>query len=43
MRIYDGVGRVFWADMEQVKRGDEPQTGAYKQCTHFLRGIFECE
>jgi len=43
IRIYDGVGHAFWTDMEQVQRGDEPQTGAYKQCTEFLRGYFKCE
>jgi len=43
IRIYDGVGHAFWTDMEQVQRGDEPQTGVYKQCTDFLRGYFECE
>jgi len=43
IRIYDGVGHAFWTDMEQVQRGDEPQTGAYNQCTDFLRSYFECE
>jgi len=43
IRIYDGVGHAFWTDMEQVQRGDEPQTRAYNQCTDFLRSYFECE
>ena len=40
VRIYDGVGHAFWSDMDQVLRGDEPQSKAYKQCTEFLRRFF---
>jgi carboxymethylenebutenolidase len=40
VRIYDEVGHAFWKDMEQIKRGEEPQTSAYKHCTDFLRQFF---
>lgn len=41
VRIYEGVGHAFWTDMEQIKRGDEPQTAAYEQCVSFLRNFFD--
>lgn len=40
IKVYDGVGHAFWTDMEQVRRGDEPQAKAYVQCTTFLRRYF---
>lgn len=40
VRVYDGVGHAFWTDMGQVKRGEQPQTDAYEQCTTFLRQFF---
>eukprot|EP00639_Heterosigma_akashiwo_P019060 CAMPEP_0206382350 /NCGR_PEP_ID=MMETSP0294-20121207/13208_1 /ASSEMBLY_ACC=CAM_ASM_000327 /TAXON_ID=39354 /ORGANISM="Heterosigma akashiwo, Strain CCMP2393" /LENGTH=298 /DNA_ID=CAMNT_0053832015 /DNA_START=38 /DNA_END=934 /DNA_ORIENTATION=- len=40
VRIYEGVGHAFWSDMAQVRRGEEPQTKAYRQCTDFLRRFF---
>ncbi len=36
VRVYDGVGHMFWSDIEQVKRGHQPQSAAYEQCTSFL-------
>lgn len=30
IQIYDGVGHAFWKDMQQIHRGDEPQTSAYR-------------
>ena len=39
-KIYDGVGHAFWSDMDQVRREEEPQISAYKQCTSFLRKFF---
>uniref|UniRef100_A0A6U4KC65 Dienelactone hydrolase domain-containing protein n=1 Tax=Minutocellus polymorphus TaxID=265543 RepID=A0A6U4KC65_9STRA len=43
VQIYDGVGHAFWAGMEQVRRGEQPQTDAYEQCTSFLRKFFSEE
>jgi len=40
VRIYDGVGHAFWTGMDQIERGDEPQTSAYLQCTDFLKQFF---
>ena len=40
VQIYDGVGHAFWTEMEQVRRGEQPQTDAYEQCTSFLRKFF---
>ena len=40
VRIYDGVGHAFWTDMEQVRRGEQPQAEAYEQCTSFLSHFF---
>lgn len=40
IQIYDGVGHAFWKDMQQIHRGDEPQTSAYRRCTTFLREFF---
>ncbi len=36
VRVYDGFRHVFWSNMEQVKRGHQPQAAAYEQCTSFL-------
>jgi carboxymethylenebutenolidase len=41
VRIYDGVGHAFWKDMQQIQRGEQPQTQAYAQCSDFLRKFFE--
>ena len=41
VRTYDNVGHAFWSDMEQIKRGHQPQTDAYEQCISFLRDFFE--
>lgn len=43
VRIYDDVGHAFWSDMDQIRRGDEPQLSAYNQCTTFLRSFFDSE
>jgi len=40
VRVYEGVGHAFWTDVGQVRRGDQPQTDAYAQCTSFLRNFF---
>eukprot|EP00571_Detonula_confervacea_P003182 CAMPEP_0172319464 /NCGR_PEP_ID=MMETSP1058-20130122/37718_1 /TAXON_ID=83371 /ORGANISM="Detonula confervacea, Strain CCMP 353" /LENGTH=293 /DNA_ID=CAMNT_0013034509 /DNA_START=62 /DNA_END=940 /DNA_ORIENTATION=- len=40
VRIYEGVGHAFWTDVSQVRRGDQPQTDAYVQCTSFLSKFF---
>eukprot|EP00543_Licmophora_paradoxa_P002906 CAMPEP_0202449276 /NCGR_PEP_ID=MMETSP1360-20130828/8018_1 /ASSEMBLY_ACC=CAM_ASM_000848 /TAXON_ID=515479 /ORGANISM="Licmophora paradoxa, Strain CCMP2313" /LENGTH=285 /DNA_ID=CAMNT_0049067143 /DNA_START=116 /DNA_END=970 /DNA_ORIENTATION=- len=40
VKVYDGVGHAFWSDMEQIRRGDQPQLNAYKQITTFLRKEF---
>jgi len=40
IRVYDNVGHAFWANMEQIRKGDEPQTIAYRQCTNFLKDFF---
>jgi carboxymethylenebutenolidase len=40
VKIYDGVGHAFWKDMDQIRRGDEPQSSAYRQCTEFLKTFF---
>ena len=40
VRVYEGVGHAFWTDVVQVRRGDQPQTDAYAQCTAFLRNFF---
>mmetsp|Transcript_14902 Transcript_14902/g.22924 ORF Transcript_14902/g.22924 Transcript_14902/m.22924 type:complete len:281 (-) Transcript_14902:131-973(-) len=40
VRIYEGVGHAFWKDMNQIKRGEQPQTDAYNQCTSFLKKFF---
>lgn len=40
VRVYEGVGHAFWTDVNQVRRGDQPQTDAYAQCTSFLRKFF---
>lgn len=40
VRIYDGVGHAFWTGMDQIRRGDQPQTEAYEQCTSFLQEFF---
>ena len=40
VRVYDGVGHAFWKDMEQIERGQQPQTDAYEQCISFLREYF---
>jgi len=39
--VFDGVGHAFWKDMEQVKRGDQPQLDAYERCVSFLRRFFD--
>ena len=41
VRVYDGVGHAFWKDMEQIERGQQPQTDAYEQCISFLREYFD--
>lgn len=40
VHVYDGVGHAFWKDMEQIERGQQPQTDAYEQCISFLREYF---
>ena len=40
VRVYEGVGHAFWTDVNQARRGDQPQTDAYAQCTTFLRKFF---
>lgn len=40
VQVYPGVGHAFWEDMDQVRRGDEPQTAAWQQITGFLRDFF---
>ena len=37
VQTYDGVGHAFWKDMEQIRRGEQPQLGAYQQVTGFLK------
>ena len=41
VHVYDGVGHAFWKDMEQIERGQQPQTDAYEQCVSFLREYFD--
>jgi len=36
IKIYEGVGHAFWADMDQVRSGAQPQADAYSQVTGFL-------
>lgn len=43
VRVYDDVGHAFWTDMDQIRRGDQPQTDAYQQCIDFLRDFFDYE
>mmetsp|Transcript_33645 Transcript_33645/g.81546 ORF Transcript_33645/g.81546 Transcript_33645/m.81546 type:complete len:309 (+) Transcript_33645:160-1086(+) len=43
VKIYDGVGHAFWKNMEEVRRGDQPQQQAFQQCTNFLRDFFEAD
>mmetsp|Transcript_18498 Transcript_18498/g.25452 ORF Transcript_18498/g.25452 Transcript_18498/m.25452 type:complete len:323 (-) Transcript_18498:21-989(-) len=38
--VYDGVGHAFWREMEEVKKGDQPQLAAYEKCVGFLRSFF---
>ena len=40
VRVYEGVGHAFWKDVNQIERGDQPQTDAYQQCTTFLQKFF---
>lgn len=35
--IYKGQGHAFWRDMDQVRRGDQPQKQAWIDLTSFLR------
>lgn len=37
LQVYPGVGHAFWKDMDQIRRGEEPQRSAYKQVTTFLK------
>ncbi|KAG7341971.1 dienelactone hydrolase family protein [Nitzschia inconspicua] len=43
IKIYDGVGHAFWKNMEQIRRGEEPASSAYRQCTDFLRRFFAAQ
>lgn len=40
IKVYEGVGHAFWADMDEVRRGVEPQSSAYTHVTNFLRSNF---
>jgi carboxymethylenebutenolidase len=40
VRVYKEVGHAFWRDVDQIKRGEQPQTDAYEQCAAFLRKFF---
>ena len=40
LRVYEGVGHAFWRDVDQVRRGEEPQASAYAQCRSFLEKFF---
>jgi dienelactone hydrolase len=42
VRVYDGVGHAF-LDLDQIRRGEQPQAAAWGQCVGFLRAFFAGE
>ncbi|KAL3928561.1 MAG: hypothetical protein SGBAC_012597 [Bacillariaceae sp.] len=41
VKIYDGVGHAFWKNMEEIRRGVQPQQQAFQQCVGFLKEFFD--